>query len=195
MPERYRLPLILCHLEGLRHEEVARRLGCAVGTVESRLSRAREQLRLRLIRRGLAPTASVLALAPNPLDSSAAVTVSSMIEPTVQAAITLSSRRRRRPIGHRPWCCPQRLEALPDAPVRRARLDVSGLRRRGRGGTRGLPGRPRTAPSSRNRRRSASEHAPEALRAGSDEDEPGIAAGVGGGLRRTAALRDPSRRR
>jgi RNA polymerase sigma factor (sigma-70 family) len=57
LPERYRVPLLLCHVEGLRHDEVARRLGCPIGTVESRLSRAREQLRSRLTRRGLAPTA------------------------------------------------------------------------------------------------------------------------------------------
>ena len=93
MPERYRLPLILCHLEGLRHEEVAQRLGCPVGTVESRLSRAREQLRTRLTRRGLAPTASALVLALNPPDASAAVALSSMIEPTIRAAVALSSRR------------------------------------------------------------------------------------------------------
>jgi RNA polymerase sigma factor (sigma-70 family) len=61
LPERYRVPLVLCHVEGLRHEEVARRLGCPVGTVESRLSRAREQLRTRLARRGLAPTGSAIA--------------------------------------------------------------------------------------------------------------------------------------
>jgi RNA polymerase sigma factor (sigma-70 family) len=60
LPERYRLPVLLCHVEGLRHDEVARRLGCPVGTVESRLSRAREQLRTRLARRGLAPTASAM---------------------------------------------------------------------------------------------------------------------------------------
>ena len=54
LPERYRLPLLLCHVEGLRHDEVAQRLGCPVGTVESRLSRARQQLRARLERRGLA---------------------------------------------------------------------------------------------------------------------------------------------
>jgi RNA polymerase sigma factor (sigma-70 family) len=92
MPEHFRVPLILCHLEGLRHEEVAQKLGCPVGTIESRLSRAREQLRVRLTRRGLAPTASALALAANPPDSSTAVTVASMIDRTVQAAIRLSSR-------------------------------------------------------------------------------------------------------
>jgi RNA polymerase sigma factor (sigma-70 family) len=60
LPAHYRVPLILCHLEGLHHDEVARRLGCRVGTVESRLSRAREQLRARLVRRGFAPTATVV---------------------------------------------------------------------------------------------------------------------------------------
>jgi RNA polymerase sigma factor (sigma-70 family) len=60
LPERYRLPVLLCHVEGLRHDEVARRLGCPVGTVESRLSRAREQLRTRLARRGLAPSTSAM---------------------------------------------------------------------------------------------------------------------------------------
>lgn len=60
LPERYRLPLLLCHIEGLRHDEVAQRLGCPVGTVESRLSRARERLRSRLARRGLAPMGSLI---------------------------------------------------------------------------------------------------------------------------------------
>jgi RNA polymerase sigma factor (sigma-70 family) len=61
LPERYRTPLLLCHMEGLRHDEVARRLGCPVGTVESRLSRAREQLRKRLARHGLEPSAPAIS--------------------------------------------------------------------------------------------------------------------------------------
>jgi hypothetical protein len=44
----------------LPHEEAARRLGCPVGTVESRLSRGRQRLRDRLVRRGLAPAAAAL---------------------------------------------------------------------------------------------------------------------------------------
>ena len=48
LPERFRVPVILCYLEGLRHEEIAQRLGCPIGTVESRLSRARNQLRQAL---------------------------------------------------------------------------------------------------------------------------------------------------
>jgi RNA polymerase sigma factor (sigma-70 family) len=59
LPERYRIPIVLCDLEGRSHEEAARHLGCPVGTVKSRLSRGREQLRARLTRRGLAPGAAV----------------------------------------------------------------------------------------------------------------------------------------
>ncbi len=56
LPEKYRLPLMLCYLVGLSNEEAAQRLGCPIGTVQSRLSRGREQLRARLQRRGLAPS-------------------------------------------------------------------------------------------------------------------------------------------
>jgi RNA polymerase sigma factor (sigma-70 family) len=57
LPERQRAAVVLCDLEGVPHEEAARRLGCPVGTVESRLSRGRQRLRDRLVRRGLAPAA------------------------------------------------------------------------------------------------------------------------------------------
>ena len=60
LPERQRAAIVLCDLEGLPHEEAARRLGCPVGTVESRLSRGRQRLRDRLVRRGLAPAAAAL---------------------------------------------------------------------------------------------------------------------------------------
>jgi RNA polymerase sigma factor (sigma-70 family) len=91
LPERYRVPLVLCHLEGLRHDEVAKRLGCPVGTVESRLSRAREQLRTRLERRGLAPTASVLGVVLKPTGASAVLP--SLVEATLRVAIEQSSGR------------------------------------------------------------------------------------------------------
>lgn len=51
LPERFRAPIVLCYLEGLTHDEAARRLGWPVGTVRSRLARAREALRPRLTRR------------------------------------------------------------------------------------------------------------------------------------------------
>jgi HlyD family secretion protein len=60
LPGRYRAAVVLCDLEGLTHQEAARRLGWPVGTVKSRQSRARERLRARLIRRGLAPSVGAL---------------------------------------------------------------------------------------------------------------------------------------
>ncbi len=51
LPEKYRRPLVLCYLEGMTNEQAADRLGCPRGTILSRLSRAREQLRRRLVRR------------------------------------------------------------------------------------------------------------------------------------------------
>jgi RNA polymerase sigma factor (sigma-70 family) len=53
LPERYRLPLVLCYFEGKTTEEAAVQLRCPVGTVKGRLSRARERLRDRFSRRGL----------------------------------------------------------------------------------------------------------------------------------------------
>ncbi len=92
LPERYRTPLVLCHVEGLRHEEVAHRLGCPVGTVESRLSRAREQLRTRLARRGLAPSASVMIAALRPPPGIKAM-APSLVEMTLRAAAESTSRQ------------------------------------------------------------------------------------------------------
>jgi RNA polymerase sigma factor (sigma-70 family) len=61
LAERERVPFVLCYLEGRTNAEAARELRCPVGTVESRLARARRQLRARLTRRGLAPAAIALA--------------------------------------------------------------------------------------------------------------------------------------
>lgn len=48
LPERFQSVIALHHLEGLSVEEVAAILGCASGTVKSRLSRGRAALRRRL---------------------------------------------------------------------------------------------------------------------------------------------------
>lgn len=48
LPPRYREAFLLCHLEGRSHEDAARELGCPLGTLHSRLARAKERLRGRL---------------------------------------------------------------------------------------------------------------------------------------------------
>jgi RNA polymerase sigma factor (sigma-70 family) len=53
LPDRYRLPLILCYLEGLSRDEAAAQLGWRVNTVKSGLQRGRERLRADLARRGV----------------------------------------------------------------------------------------------------------------------------------------------
>jgi RNA polymerase sigma factor (sigma-70 family) len=59
LPEHYRIPIVLCDLEGYTCDEVARRMGRPVGTVKSWRSRGRERLRTRLVRRGLAPSVAL----------------------------------------------------------------------------------------------------------------------------------------
>jgi RNA polymerase sigma factor (sigma-70 family) len=59
LPERYRVPIVLCDLEGRSHDEAARHLGWPVGTVKSRQARGRDRLRARLVRRGVAPAIGI----------------------------------------------------------------------------------------------------------------------------------------
>jgi RNA polymerase sigma factor (sigma-70 family) len=63
LPDRYRVPVVLCDLEGKSHKEAARQLGCPEGTLSARLSRARSMLARRLTRHGLALSAGSLAAA------------------------------------------------------------------------------------------------------------------------------------
>jgi RNA polymerase sigma factor (sigma-70 family) len=60
LPSAYRSVVVLCLVEGLTRERAANWLGCPVGTVNSRLSRAEELLKSRLTRRGLAPASGGL---------------------------------------------------------------------------------------------------------------------------------------
>jgi RNA polymerase sigma factor (sigma-70 family) len=61
LPERYRLPVVLCYLQDRTTAEAARLLRVPKGTVLSRLSTARQRLAARLSRRGVALPATLVA--------------------------------------------------------------------------------------------------------------------------------------
>jgi RNA polymerase sigma factor (sigma-70 family) len=63
LPQKQRLPLVLCYLEGLTQDEASRRLGWPRGTLKRRLEAGRERLRLRLTRRGVTLGAGLFAVA------------------------------------------------------------------------------------------------------------------------------------
>ena len=60
LPAKLRDALVLCELQGVPREEAAERLGVPAGTLSSRLARAKDTLRVRLTRRGLALSAAGL---------------------------------------------------------------------------------------------------------------------------------------
>jgi RNA polymerase sigma factor (sigma-70 family) len=62
LPAKYRIPIVLCDLEGRTYREAARQLGWPIGTVSSRLSRGRAILAKRLARRGLSFSVGSLAV-------------------------------------------------------------------------------------------------------------------------------------
>ena len=89
LPEKYRSAIVLCDLQGLTHEEAARLLGRPVGTIGARLSRARDRLRGRLSRRGMASPAVALGAA---LRTSHELTVpTTLADSTIRAAMAVSA--------------------------------------------------------------------------------------------------------
>ena len=62
LPQRYRLAVILCYLEGRTQAEAARVLGCPPGTIGTRLAWARQRLRTRLRQRGLGLSVGLLVM-------------------------------------------------------------------------------------------------------------------------------------
>lgn len=66
LPEAYREPLLLFTWEGLAYEEIATALGVPLGTVRSRLSRARQRLREDLVASSSPASSASTTPAPPP---------------------------------------------------------------------------------------------------------------------------------
>jgi RNA polymerase sigma factor (sigma-70 family) len=92
LAEKYRAAVVLCYFQGRTHSEAARLLNCPVGTVSVRLSRARELLRSRLTRRGLALPAAWVA-ATNVLECTKAAMPTGLAESTIKAAMRLGNAK------------------------------------------------------------------------------------------------------
>ncbi len=93
LPGNYRMPVVLCYFEGLTLDEAAHRLRWPVGTLRSRIARARDRLRLALDRRGFAlPSAAIAAMLGS--TRSARASVSPLLrDSTTRAAIRFAARQ------------------------------------------------------------------------------------------------------
>jgi RNA polymerase sigma factor (sigma-70 family) len=85
LPDKYRGVIVLCDLEGKTRTEAARQLGCAEGTVASRLARARIMLAKRLTGRGVALSGGALAAVLSKNAASAGVPAA-VVMSTIKAA-------------------------------------------------------------------------------------------------------------
>jgi RNA polymerase sigma factor (sigma-70 family) len=90
LPEKYRLAVVLCYLEGKTNEEAAATLKWPTGTVKGRLSRARELLRSRFLRRGLCFTLAGLTVALSHSTANAGEVPAALTEGTVRAGLSFA---------------------------------------------------------------------------------------------------------
>jgi membrane fusion protein, multidrug efflux system len=86
LPDKYRVPVVLCELEGRSRKDAAHLLGVPEGTLSWRLAQAKKMLAQRLSRRGLAVSGAALAAAMAPGTTSAFLRVS-----TVKAALSVGA--------------------------------------------------------------------------------------------------------
>ncbi len=91
LPRTERDLLILCHLQGLTHEQAARSLGLPVGSMSRRITQARDRLRGRLVRRGVAVSVGALAVAVEG-GSLRAAPSSALVAATVRGTMNTTAR-------------------------------------------------------------------------------------------------------
>jgi RNA polymerase sigma factor (sigma-70 family) len=90
LPERFRLPVVLCCLGGRSLEEAARQLGWTTGSVKGRLERGRARLHDRLVRRGLTLSAALAAVEVSRATTSAAV-LAGLVARTIPGALAFGA--------------------------------------------------------------------------------------------------------
>jgi RNA polymerase sigma factor (sigma-70 family) len=90
LPENYRLPILLCDLEGKTIKEATQQLGWPQGTLASRLARGRTMLAKRLTKRGVALSGGALAAVLAQQAASAGVP-NSVVDSTIKAASLLAA--------------------------------------------------------------------------------------------------------
>jgi RNA polymerase sigma factor (sigma-70 family) len=95
LPDKWRLPLILCYLEGQTQDEAACHLGWSKSTFRRRLAEARQVLRHRLLGSGFWPTALSVVLLSDCLASAAPAP--GLVALTVEAAAGVASGARGAP--------------------------------------------------------------------------------------------------
>ncbi len=89
LPARFRLPVVLCDLEGLTHAQAAVQLRCGEASVRRRLAQARERLRARLTSRGFAPSDAAVGLTLARETGTAVPPV--CIEATIRAVMSIAA--------------------------------------------------------------------------------------------------------
>jgi RNA polymerase sigma factor (sigma-70 family) len=90
LPDKYRVAIILCDLEGKTRKEAARQLGCPEGTMAGRLTRARIMLAKRLTRRGVVLSGGALAAVLSQQAAASGVQAS-VASSTIKAATLLAA--------------------------------------------------------------------------------------------------------
>src|SRR5262245_28811803 len=90
LPEKWRLPLILCYLEGQTQDETAKQLGWSQRTLRRRLEEARSALGRRLTGRGVGWPAALSAVLLSDCVAPAAL-VPRLLDSTVEAAAFLAA--------------------------------------------------------------------------------------------------------